>query len=284
MTAMGEPAVQAIVRCALCAAGAGWLLPGPPAGGRLGVRTGSGRETMRSQPARKVPPATSVSGVRAGAVAAVVAGAALLGGSSAGRHVTVAVPLVVTAAVVAAAATWLLRRSRARTAADAMRADVVEACEAIASGLRAGLPPERVLSRTAADLPVLVPAATAARLGADVVPALRSTAAGRRGVADRGHGAGRRGPEAAGRRSARRCAGDRPAVRGAPGAGCCPGDGPGRRSGSHTHCDTGRRLVSVYGNHAGGRRARVGRLPRGQGRTVIRPRGEGTAWLSGGAW
>ena len=87
-----------------------------------------------------------------------------------------AVPLVVTGAVAAAAAMWLLRRNGARKAADATRAAVVEACEAIASGLRAGLPPERVLSRTAADLPFLVPVATAARLGADVVPALRSTA------------------------------------------------------------------------------------------------------------
>jgi len=176
MTAMEAPAVQAIVLGALCAAGAGWLLAGPPAGGRLGVGTGASRKAMWSPPARKVPPATSVGGVCAGAVAAVVAGATLLGGSSASRVVTVAVPLVVTGAVAAAAAMWLLRRNGARKAADATRAAVVEACEAIASGLRAGLPPERVLSRTAADLPFLVPVATAARLGADVVPALRSTA------------------------------------------------------------------------------------------------------------
>ena len=54
---------------------------------------------------------------------------------------------------------------------------MVEACEAVASGLRAGLAPEQVLAATSGSLPVLRPAATADRLGGDVPSALRASAA-----------------------------------------------------------------------------------------------------------
>ena len=53
---------------------------------------------------------------------------------------------------------------------------MVEACEAVASGLRAGLAPERVLAATSRQLPLLRPVATADRLGGDVPSALRTTA------------------------------------------------------------------------------------------------------------
>jgi len=86
----------------------------------------------------------------------------------------VGLPLALTTAVLAGAAGWLARRGRARAGAARARAGVVEGCEALASGLRSGLAPQRVLDRVARDVPLLVPAATAARLGADVVAALRS--------------------------------------------------------------------------------------------------------------
>jgi len=88
----------------------------------------------------------------------------------------VVVPLVLAACLMGTTGAWLTSCGRSRRQLAQTRAQVVEACEALASGLRAGLPPERVLSGTADDLPLLVPAATAAKLGADVGTALRSAA------------------------------------------------------------------------------------------------------------
>jgi tight adherence protein B len=73
-------------------------------------------------------------------------------------------------------ATVLVRRSRAAARARTRRAEVVEACDALASGLRAGQPPHRVLDRAAGDVSALRAAAAAARLGGDVPTALRRAA------------------------------------------------------------------------------------------------------------
>ena len=52
---------------------------------------------------------------------------------------------------------------------------MIEACDALAAGLRAGQPPPAVLARVAADVDLLAPAAAASRLGGDVPGALRSS-------------------------------------------------------------------------------------------------------------
>lgn len=83
-------------------------------------------------------------------------------------------PLTCSVAAVASTTGWLAAQTGRRRRAAQMRGQVVEACEALASGLRAGLPPDRLLQRTAEDVPLLLPAASAARLGADVAPALRA--------------------------------------------------------------------------------------------------------------
>jgi len=83
-------------------------------------------------------------------------------------------PLACSVAAVASTTGWLASQTGRRRRAAQMRGQVVEACEALASGLRAGLPPDRLLQRTADDVPLLLPAASAARLGADVAPALRA--------------------------------------------------------------------------------------------------------------
>ncbi len=103
------------------------------------------------------------------------AGAGPLGGTVAVAPTVL--PLTVGALVATTTAGWLVARGRVRRQSARVRAQVVEACEALASGLRAGLPPDRLLSRTAEDLPLLVPAASAAGLGSDVASVLRSIAA-----------------------------------------------------------------------------------------------------------
>lgn len=76
--------------------------------------------------------------------------------------------------VVAGLATFrMLARDRAAKRADRRSAEVLEACEAMASDLAAGQPPALVLARVAADWPELAPASAAARLDADVPGALR---------------------------------------------------------------------------------------------------------------
>lgn len=84
----------------------------------------------------------------------------------------VLLPLTCSVAVVVITTGWLAAQARARRRAAQVRGQVVEACEALASGLRAGLSPDRLLQRTADDVPLLLPAASAARLGAEVAPAL----------------------------------------------------------------------------------------------------------------
>lgn len=86
-------------------------------------------------------------------------------------------PLGLAVGVAGTAAVWLHHRGRMRRAAGALQAEVVEACEAVASGLRAGLAPERVLAATSRQLSLLRPVATADRLGGDVPSVLRTTAA-----------------------------------------------------------------------------------------------------------
>lgn len=63
-------------------------------------------------------------------------------------------------------------RARARQAADADRTKVIEACEVMASELRAGQPPLRALEQSLASWPRLEPVVAACRLDADVPDAL----------------------------------------------------------------------------------------------------------------
>ena len=98
--------------------------------------------------------------------------ALLLTGARPGATV---LPLGATAALAGTAVVLLLRRSRARALARRRRAGVIEACDALAAGLRAGQPPPAVLARVAADVDLLATAAAASRLGGDVPGALRSS-------------------------------------------------------------------------------------------------------------
>lgn len=149
----------------VCAGSAGWLLGG-------GTRPRRGRGC---------PPATlrrsAYGSLRRPGPLGAACGAGLLGWAIHQVGPGTVLPLGVTVAVAGAAAFWLHHRARVRRAAGALEAEVVEACEAVASGLRAGLAPEQVLAATSGSLPVLRPAATADRLGGDVPSALRASAA-----------------------------------------------------------------------------------------------------------
>lgn len=173
---MSRDVSTAAVLYLLSAGAAGWLLAGPPVLARAVSRQSVGRRLpLRSLLRGRGRP-------RPGGLAA----AALLGGPVGGLLVwslaqttsggAVAMPLALTVAVAAAGLLWLVARARSHAVARLRRSEVVEGCEALASGLRAGLPPERVLARLAEDLPLLVPAAAAARLGGDVATALRGCA------------------------------------------------------------------------------------------------------------
>jgi tight adherence protein B len=78
------------------------------------------------------------------------------------------------AAVGAVARLWRGRRDRARAART--RAMVLEACEVMATELRAGRPPPRALEHGMAVLPELANVVASARLGGDVPDALRKIA------------------------------------------------------------------------------------------------------------
>ncbi|MFT4009696.1 MAG: type II secretion system protein [Nocardioidaceae bacterium] len=79
-------------------------------------------------------------------------------------------------ALAAVAVLWLVRRGQARKRADALRLVVVEACEAVASELRAGRTPTQALARGAELWPGLASPAAAAELDADVPGAFRLAA------------------------------------------------------------------------------------------------------------
>lgn len=78
--------------------------------------------------------------------------------------------------LVAIGAVRVQRRRRAEAAARARAAQVLAACDALASDLVAGQPPSTALDRAAAEWAELLPAAAAGRMGADVPTALREVA------------------------------------------------------------------------------------------------------------
>ncbi|GAA4702143.1 type II secretion system protein [Nocardioides conyzicola] len=90
--------------------------------------------------------------------------------------------LVLAAAGSAGAA--LVRRQRARKAAELVSARVLETCELMASELAAGQAPGECLDRAAVAWTALAPVAAAFRVGADVPAAMRGLAADLDGAAD----------------------------------------------------------------------------------------------------
>lgn len=80
------------------------------------------------------------------------------------------------ALLTAGVATRLWRGHRVRVGAARTRAMVLEACEAMATELRAGRPPLRALEQGMRVLPDLAGAVASARLGGDVPDALRQVA------------------------------------------------------------------------------------------------------------
>lgn len=87
-------------------------------------------------------------------------------------------------ALAASGGVALVRRQRARQAAAATAARVLETCEAMASELAVGLPPGDCLDRAARTWAPLAPVAAAFRVGADVPGALRAVAADVDGAGD----------------------------------------------------------------------------------------------------
>jgi tight adherence protein B len=85
-------------------------------------------------------------------------------------------PLTASALLVTAVGGTLVRRARSTRRARARRSGVIEACDALAAGIRAGQPPSRVLDRVAVDIDTLRPVAAAAALGGDVPATLRAAA------------------------------------------------------------------------------------------------------------
>ena len=151
-----------LVPSALCGLAVALAVP-TSAGALLGKRIPAGGESVAPPRALQVRLAGLLT---AGLVAGLV-----LGG---GRPVATTLPLAASGLLVVGVAMVLLRRSRSASRARSRRAGVIEACDALAAGLRAGQPPLRVLERVAADVDTLRPAAAAARLGGDVAAALRT--------------------------------------------------------------------------------------------------------------
>ncbi len=166
----GPPVSGSLLVAAMGAAGAGWLLvqrASPARAHRLCRRASADDGSVRPLTERELPIGWLVVLALCG-----------LGGTGmvAGATVDVAAPLAGAALIAAGTAAALLRRSRARARVRAVGAEVVEGCEALAAGLRAGLAPERVLARVGADLSLFLPAAGTARLGGDVAEACRVSA------------------------------------------------------------------------------------------------------------
>lgn len=161
MTVAASPG--ALLAAAFAAAAVAVLLPAPPQALLESLLP------YGSRPARAaVRPAPLVL-VIGGAAATLV----LVAGS---RPPPTLLPLGLTALLLLTTVTLLVRRSRRTAVARRRRAAVIEACDALSAGLRAGQPPQRVLERVADDVPLLGPVATAARLGGDVAAALRAAA------------------------------------------------------------------------------------------------------------
>lgn len=158
-----RPASSVLVSALLVAAAVG-LLMSPSPGSAL-ARRGHARYGRPRPRIRALPVALLLGGT---------AGAALL--LTGGRLGATTLPLAGTGLVAMATGGLLLRRRRAAVTARARRAGVIEACDALAAGLRAGQPAQRVLDRVAADVDLLGPAAAAGRLGGDVATALRTVA------------------------------------------------------------------------------------------------------------
>jgi tight adherence protein B len=134
-----------------------------------------------SDPATGIPDLTSAGAVRSLAGLAGLAGVTgiVVLTTSALLDVgpgAISLPLTVSAVLVTAVGMTLVRRARDARRARVRRSGVIEACEALAAGLRAGQPPQRVLDRVAVDIDTLRPAAAAAALGGDVAAALRAAA------------------------------------------------------------------------------------------------------------
>jgi tight adherence protein B len=154
-----------VLASALLVASAAALLV-PPSPGSALQRRSSVRDGLRPRPRiRAVPAALLLGGM---------AGAALLPAGS--RVGATTLPLASAGLVATATGGLLLRRRRAAGTARTRRAAVIEACDALAAGLRAGQPAQRVLDRVSADVDLLRPAAAAGRLGGDVATALRASA------------------------------------------------------------------------------------------------------------
>ena len=148
-----------------CVGLAGWLFG---SGSRLRRGEWCLPSTSRSSPYRSL---------RQRGPLALAGGAGLVAWAASQVGPGTVVPLGLAVVVAGSAGWWLHHRARTRRQARALEAQVVEACEAVASGLRAGLAPERVLVGASRELAVLRPAATADRLGGDVPSALRTAAA-----------------------------------------------------------------------------------------------------------
>ncbi|HLK95984.1 MAG TPA: type II secretion system F family protein [Nocardioidaceae bacterium] len=126
----------------------------------------------------RIPGFASPAAVRRSAGLAAMAGAAALTTLTVldgGPGATV-VPLSGSALLVTGVGVTLVRRARSTRRARVRRSGVLEACDALAAGLRSGQPPQWVLARVATDVDTLRSAAAAAALGGDVPAALRAAA------------------------------------------------------------------------------------------------------------
>ncbi len=154
---MSAPATWALAAAALAGLAA-WLGAGPVAEGRVVVVAGA------------APTAASGSAVARRTWRWVLAGGAVALLGRAGVSFTA----MVVAAGVAVVVLWLRGRARRRREGRRLHGEIAAACEALASELASGTPASLAVGRVAVDFAVLAPVASQARLGGDVVTALRS--------------------------------------------------------------------------------------------------------------